>query len=88
MFDELAKYIYYSEINGSRQQSISTPSNVYWVTGYNTGGAVANILSARIIDNKSSIGSNRDSAGVYCYTFRSPYTVEIKGTENIILHFF
>ena len=75
VFDELAKNIYYSEIDRGNQQSISTPSNVYWITGYNTGGDVANILSARIIDNKSSIASNRDSVGVYAYTFGSPYTV-------------
>ena len=78
MFDELAKVICNNEINTNMtiaSQSVAQSTNTYWITGYNTGGAVANILSARIIDNKSSIASNKDSAGVYCYTFGSPYTV-------------
>ena len=83
MFDELAKVICNNEINTNMTiatQSVAQSTNTYWITGYNTGGAVANILSVRIIDNESSIASNKDSVGVYCYTFGSPYTVEIKGT--------
>ena len=64
VFDELAKVICNNEINTNMtiaSQSVAQSTNTYWITGYNTGGAVANILSARIIDNKSSISSNRDS---------------------------
>ncbi len=43
LFEGLAKAIYDKEFKGQEF--------CYWVTGYNTGGAVANVLAAKMIDN-------------------------------------
>ena len=43
LFAGLAKAIYDKEFKGQEY--------CYWITGYNTGGAVANVLAAKMIDN-------------------------------------
>lgn len=51
----------------------------YWITGMSRGGAVANILAARLPE---MLGDK--NAGIYAYTFESPATVdeEVSGSGD------
>ena len=64
LFEGLALEIYKRECLNDDKDT------VYWVTGYNTGGAVANILAARLIDD-----INKKTKNIYAYTFGAPNTV-------------
>ena len=63
LFQGLAKAIYDKEFKGQEF--------CYWVTGYNTGGAVANVLAAKMIDNglyyvpKGGIGTSSNAYITY-----------------------
>ena len=50
----------------------------YFITGYGTGGAVANLLAKKFIDYK-----NNDS-NIYCYTYQAPNTINRNNLTNKI----
>ena len=50
----------------------------YWIVGHSRGGAVANLLAAKL---PQKIGAS--NSGIYTYTFESPATVEAKDTAEL-----
>lgn len=48
-------------------------NTVYWVTGHSRGAAIANLLSAKLIDNGKT---------VYAYTFAAPNTTTSTSVKN------
>jgi Lipase (class 3)./Domain of unknown function. len=49
----------------------------FWITGQSRGGAVANLIAARLKQN-----SGIDSADIFAYTFESPAVVEASAVPN------
>ena len=55
----------------------NTDSVKFWITGQSRGGAIANILSARLPEK---LGDK--NAGIFAYTFESPATVDAEAAGN------
>ena len=70
IYAELIKYDIeeYERLNKIKQDY----KKVYWITGYKEGGAIANILAAKLRDRGQQ---------VYAYTFGSPMTIYNNGDE-------
>ena len=55
--------------------STESGDKVYWITGYGTGGSIANIIADRLIDDA---GAER----VYCYTFGARGVINIDAIDD------
>ena len=60
-------------VNKYQEEYCSNHKTTYWITGHSRGAAIANLLSAYLIN-----GGNE----VYGYTFASPNTTTIKGVDT------
>ena len=90
-YEKLAKEIYLKLDSYIKRGNLLNKNVVYWVTGYGTGGGIANILSAKIADKPLvstailDINTIFDAnnfklketgmTNLYAYTYGAPYTV-------------
>ena len=68
-YDYYADKIYEQLINYDNSQNADRWKKSYWITGYGTGGAIANLVAKKFIDYKH-VNTN-----VYCYTYQAPNTI-------------
>ena len=68
-YDYYADKIYEQLINYDNSQNADRWKKSYWITGYGTGGAIANLVAKKFIDYKH-VNTN-----VYCYTYQAPGTI-------------
>ena len=58
----------------------SADGNVrYWITGHSRGGALANLISAKLPARLAAQGTD---AGIYAYTFEAPSTIDSNAIDD------
>ncbi len=65
-FDVAAYRIYNQLDTYIKEHNLDSADNAYWITGHSRGAAIANLISAKLID---------DSKNVYAYTYATPNNV-------------
>ena len=75
-YDYEAEKIYDSLVEYDNRLSNPRWKKAYFITGYGTGGAVANLVAKKFIDYK------HNDSNVYCYTYQAPNTINKKKIET------
>ena len=68
-YDYEAEKIYDSLVAYDANLSNPRWKKAYFITGYGTGGAVANLVAKKFIDYK------HNDSNIYCYTYQAPNTI-------------
>ena len=79
-YDYEAEKIYDSLVEYDNRLSNPRWKKAYFITGYGTGGAVANLVAKKFIDYK------HNDSNIYCYTYQAPNTINknnIKPKEKV-----